>query len=485
VPLAWAKPRMNPSEIPSPVSMNSRRAQGQSTKRVLFIALEFPPVQTTGMFRSLRFVSRLAKFGIEPVVVSIDPDEGAEIFGVQQNPRLMQQIPVSTEVHRLRYGMQERDANRWIVYARMVFRISDGYFSRLRDGFDELLRSGKLRHIDAIYASLPPFGAGQLALHARHVLNAPLIIDMRDAWSEFGSHPFPSYLHFAGVRQLEQRVLRAASRVIAVTPQLREMLHRLVPERSKEQFVWVPNSSEAQHFSDRIEWKPDPLKTIDVGYVGSFYFNQRYHRLRSTPWYRKSPHHWFQYHATRQDWEYRTPRFFFRAWQELDRIDAELGSRIRFHLIGDTPDWLPSMAQESGVFDRCLFHGRLMKHEVREKLESLDWMLCTSIKVHDGEDFCLASKTFEYLDAGKPVLGFVCPGAQRDFLLDSRTGIVMDPDDKHVSARSMASVFREGVELAPDVSYLASFSADATTKKLADIISSMLSANESVSFPDR
>jgi glycosyltransferase involved in cell wall biosynthesis len=277
------------------------------------------------------------------------------------------------------------------------------------------------------------------------------------------------------VRRLEQQVLRAASRVIAVTPQLCDMLHRVVPERNKDDFVFIPNASETKEFPQLLEWIPkDANGTIDIGYVGGFYFDARYHRLRSTPWYRKSPHHAMHYYSTQQDWLYRTPYFFFRTWQEIDRMNPDLGSRIRFHLIGDTPDWLAEMAKRFGVLDRCCWHGRLLKQEVRDKLKSFAMMLSTSIKVHGGEDFCLASKTFEYLDAGKPMLGFVCAGAQRDFLVNSQTGIVMDPDDLATSARDMCKALGEGVRLTPDAMYLEAFSADSTARKLAETIRSLV-----------
>lgn len=443
--------------------------------RVLFIAIEFPPVQSTGMFRSLRFASRLSAHGIDPLVVSIDPKEGTKVFGVPQNLSLLAELPAHTEIHRLHYGDTQGARTRLSRYAKMFFRVSDGYYEKLRGGLDALLSRSDAKSIDAIYATLPPFGAGQLGLHAQRRLKVPLIVDMRDAWSEFGSNPFPSYFHFLGVRRLEQQVLRAASRVIAVTPQLCDMLHRVVPERNRDDFLLIPNASEAKEFPKQLEWLPNDVNgTIDIGYVGGFYFDARYHRLRSTPWYRKSPHHALHYYSTQQDWLYRTPHFFFRTWQEVDRIHPDLGSRIRFHLIGDTPDWLAGMAERFGVLNRCCWHGRLLKQEVREKLKSFALMLSTSIKVHDGEDFCLASKTFEYLDAGKPMLGFVCAGAQRDFLVNSRTGIVMDPDDLSTSAQNMCKTLGEGVRLTPDAAYLQAFSADATARKLAETIQSLV-----------
>ncbi len=47
---------------------------------VLFLAMEFAPVNTTGNYRSLKFVKYLNQFGIDPIVITLKQDEAADFF---------------------------------------------------------------------------------------------------------------------------------------------------------------------------------------------------------------------------------------------------------------------------------------------------------------------------------------------------------------------------------------------------------------------
>lgn len=438
--------------------------------RLLMIALEFAPAQSTGIFRSLRFVSRFHKHNIEPVVVTIDPADACSLFGVPNNPELLKGIPEGTEIHHLAFAGKAKSSNKLVEFVRHWTRVADGFHAGLCESFKRLLDSGALGQIDAIYVSLPPFGAGELALDAKQKLNKPLIVDMRDAWSQWGASSFTSYLHYRVVRALESKLLNAADSVVSVTSQLQRMLQSLVPPAKHARFFCVPNASDETSFPTTISWNGEGKSTIDVGYVGSFYFNEAAHRLQSLPWYKRPVHNWPNYYATTQDWLYRTPNFFFQAWNEIAKSWPDIAGRIRFHLIGNTPEWLPSMAENWGVKNQCVFHGRVLKQEVANVLASIDFLLATSVKVRDGEDYCLASKSFEYIASGKPTLGFVCHGSQKDFIQQSQTGFVVDPDNPADAAAKFVQVINEGVSLKPNHEFLANFDADVTCEKIANMI---------------
>ena len=47
---------------------------------ILFIAFEFPPLNRGGVYRPLSFVKYLPQFGINPVVVTLDPNSYADVF---------------------------------------------------------------------------------------------------------------------------------------------------------------------------------------------------------------------------------------------------------------------------------------------------------------------------------------------------------------------------------------------------------------------
>ncbi len=414
----------------------------------------------------------MRQYGIEPIVITIEPEQLSRIFSAPLNQGLSEDLESDIQIHHLNCEGKVRKASRLIEFLRIWCRISDGFYRRLRRSHSQLLQSDNLGKVDVIYASLPPFGAGELALQAKKVLKKPLVLDMRDAWSQWGSSPFSTYLHFLGVRWLENRALKAADRVIAVTPQLRDMLSGLRKNESAK-FSVIPNAVDSDTFPSRLEFRPKSGE-INIGYVGGFYFDKSTYESRLLPWYRKPVHHWMHYYATNQNWLYRTPHFFFQCWRQLRELNGDVGERLRFHLIGDTPPWLHEMATTFGVRDHCIFHGRVLKNEVRDKLSSLDFLLSTSIKDVDGEDYCLASKTFDYVSSGKPVLGFVCEGAQKSFLEGSRTGYVFDPDNPLGSAKHLERLLTEGFLLQPNVEYLKEYTSKATCRKLSEVIRSVV-----------
>ncbi len=426
------------------------------------------------MFRAVRFASRLRDHGIEPIVVTIRPDQLSEMFNVPINNDLLRCLHQDTVIHQLKCVPEKNRKSRVGEFLRVWARRSDGFFSRLRASMEELLASGKVDNVDAIYVTLPPFGAGDLAIMAQDLLKKPLVVDMRDAWSQWGLTPFPTYFHYSATKNQEKRLYQRADKILTVTSQLAGMLSHLTPGCSIEKIVCLPNATDDNVVHPSIEWTSEAGSTVNIGYVGSFYFNQHTHDAQKRPWFKRPIHYWPHFYATQQDWLYRTPYYFFRSWQRLKELNEPGSTQIRFHLIGDTPDWLPRMAKEFEVLEDCTFHGRVKKQEVGLLIDSFDFLLATSIKVENGEDYCLASKTFEYVSSGKPILGFVCTGSQRDFLIDSQTGIIFDPDLIDTSAEQLQSVLANGIHLQPDLDFLQQYSAEQTTAKLADTLFSVV-----------
>jgi hypothetical protein len=435
---------------------------------LLLIALEFPPIQAAGAFRSLRFVTHLPRFGIRPIVVTLDPMQFADGKVHVFNRALAAKVPSNTPIYLLDVAAIEPDRpSAQKVVAEDVRGIRCA-------SFKELFASLNAAHaIDAIWTTCPPFNVADLAIAARDAFEKPLIVDMRDAWSQWGSVPFRTWLHYRRALRDEVKLMNAADAVVCVTPQLTQMQWRLT-RKAHHHFHWIPNAYDFET-PPPCELRLAPEKArLRISYVGQFYFNALHENADGIiPWYKKKPHRWLHYYATRQRWIYRTPYFFFRAWARLRETSPALGDRLEFHYVGHLPDWLPEMADAFGLGQLCTWHGFKPKQETQDVLEGSDALLATSIKVLDGEDYCLASKTFDYIAAGKPVLGFVCPGTQRDFLVGSNISVLFDPDDAEGSASQLGTLVENGVTRKVDFGYLETYSSLSTTRQLADIVAQL------------
>jgi glycosyltransferase involved in cell wall biosynthesis len=188
------------------------------------------------------------------------------------------------------------------------------------------------------------------------------------------------------------------------------------------------------------------------------------------PWWRKKGHRIFQYAPVKEDWLYRSPYFFFKSLAALFIKRPELRSRIFFHHIGDTPEWLAPMAEELGVRENVILHGFQTHEKTLELQKSFDLLLGTSEKVIGNEHYCLPSKLFTYLHSGKPVVGFVTKGVQYDFIEKSGIGVTCDPDDNISGTEVIEKIIDEGFNGELNIDYLRQFANPAAIDQLTTLV---------------
>lgn len=434
-------------------------------KPIVMIALEFAPVQTTGAFRSIELAKYLPEFGYQPHVITIDPDDGARIFGARRNDALLNALPDTVKVHYIKPATPPRTEGRLERFVRVWTALNDGFSRRFRTALETKLAeiSGEHR-IEAVYASAPPFGAAELGALAARTLKTGWVLDMRDAWSQWGMAPYQTYLHYRARLADEARAFADATAVVTVTDRLADIFRKTHPSLPKGKFQVVANGFDGSPFEPERLPAPPASGVVDIVYVGSFYYSPP----KGSGW--RHPHRWLQYTREHEDWSYRSPLYFFRAWRALARTDPAAAARIRFHHIGATPSWLDAMAAGHGVADQCKWWGMLPKQELAAALETMDLQLATSMKRDDGGDYCLASKTFDYLLARKPILAFVTEGSQQDFLRQSGAAVICDPDNTEGSARVLGDLIAKGADLDLDPGYLNQFHRREAARRMAAIL---------------
>lgn len=447
---------------------------------VLMIALQFAPVQTTGAFRSVEFVKRLPSLGIRPTVLTIEPEQASVILGGRINPDLSKGLPKAVDVRFLREPRVLVNETKAAQLWRMLTSFNDTFERRFAPSLEATLTElPKEEHrFAAVYASAPPFGSTMLGMRAAQALGLPYILDMRDAWAQWSPSPSISRLHYARKLRDEAHVFAAADAIVSVTPELTNLFASSHPSLPRERFRTITNGiSGVAGIPEAAEWSDDAA-TIDIGYVGSFYW---------TPPKRPSlraPHRYLQYDPGTEDWSYRSPLPFFRAWVALDKLAPEIGNRLRFHHVGNTPDWLMPMAVEHGVADRCISHGQLPRQEVTDFLSRMTGLLATSMKRIGGLDYCLASKSFEYLASGKPVLAFVCPGTQKRFFEEVGGAMILDPDDPWGAASQLQALAGRKRRFPIQKEPLMAYDHDGTARQMAALMYEVSGKQSAEGFPN-
>jgi glycosyltransferase involved in cell wall biosynthesis len=146
-----------------------------------------------------------------------------------------------------------------------------------------------------------------------------------------------------------------------------------------------------------------------------------------------------------------------------------LKNRIMVKFAGSKPNWLIQMIDEFNLKENIDLLGFLNYKEIVAFQKECDLLLITSVKVIDGYDYCIAGKSFDYIKAEKPILGFVTPGAQKKFLLNSGVAIICDPDNIEDSIEKIKNIFNFGINLTPNRDFLENFQRIYLTKKLSSL----------------
>ncbi|MDH7463666.1 glycosyltransferase [Chitinophagaceae bacterium 26-R-25] len=443
-------------------------------KNILFVAYEFPPLRLGGVFRSLAFVKYLREFGINPVVLTLDPksyniafeeyavDEGLGKDVIEKAD--MELIPTSSLVSNSKSKLKN--------FTDIFFSINGQEGEAWKPFVNERIGSIIKKYSPvAIYVTTPPISVIPVFKEIAAANNLPLIIDFRDAWSQWRVAPYATRLHYWLTLYYERKYLESATAVIGTSNQTLNDFKSLHPHVPPQKFHYIPNGFDA----DLAEWTPIAAnkEQYTIGYVGSFYYSPESTIEVFKPWWKKRGHRMLQYVPDKQDWLYRSPYFFFKALQELFTLYPEWRKKIKVKFVGKVPGWLNSMIEEFSLQENIELLGLMSHKDALAFQRSVDALLITSAKRLQKPDYSIAGKTFEYFQMQKPILGFVCEGSQKEILEASGTTLICDPDNAAESARKIVGLFNDEIHLQPDIPFLEGLHRKVLTKKLADVINSV------------
>lgn len=450
---------------------------------ILYLAFEFPPLSKAGVHRPLGFVKYLPEFQIEPVVVTLDRDGIAQIFKGPLDDSLLKGLPKETEVVRIpcpvaRPPLLPGLVGKW-------FRV---FFSRFDDEAIEwranllaaLPRLLAEHRPQAIVVTMPPFSMAPFGCELARRANLPLLLDFRDAWSQWRVGPYRSWVHYWLTLRLEKKCLERADKVICTSKQTRLDFLRIHPEIVEDKIGIILNGYDQEIQS----WSLASTRNkgqFQIGYVGSFYYLPDAREAMMRPWWGKSSYRMLQYVPRKEDWLYRSPYFFFRAVAALLARHPECRERLRIRFAGNKPEWIDAQVNQFGLSDVVEFVGHLDHPEVVKFQQECDALLITSSRVVGGKDYSIASKTFEYFAMRKPILSFSAEGAQKDLLAFSGMAVACDPDAQEESAEKLFDLINGRIQLAPNVPFLQKLHRRELTRQLAEEIRALVKKDTATS----
>ncbi len=444
--------------------------------KILFIVYQFPPLNVGGALRPAYFVKYLKRFGIEPIVITLDPNDYNIVYDKHNIDKGLLSIIDGCDV---RYAPSKNivnhRSNRFSKFLSIYFNIyrgSEGKYWK-KGLFNTITEIISKESISGILVTAPPFSILPLSVELKHKFNIPLIVDMRDAWSLWISNPYSNYFNYYLTKRKENNILQNADGVIATSKQTIKDFLNLHPTLKASKFHYIPNGFDANIGQNSVKYLPKEEKII-IGYVGSFYYTPESRDAIMNPFWKKRGHRIFQYVPRKEDWLYRSPYFFFKSIAILISKYPKYKSRIEIHFAGLNPDWLKKMVIESGLKENIKNMGFLTHEEVIDFQSKCDFLLMTSSKVINGKDYSVAGKTFEYFSTGKPIIAFVNEGEQKDVLINSNASVICNPDDHENNSELLHQIFSNGIELKMNVNYLETFKRYNLTEKLAHVLKKII-----------
>lgn len=432
--------------------------------KITIIAAEFPPLNTAGSVRPFRMAQQFSKDHHDVNVLTISKDAKHNVFVKPNNLDLGN---INFKITEIVPSRPER-LNRNKLYDWLS---TGDYFSDIWGGdvincLKQLIQEKKTP--DLILGTCPPFSTAQILRKIHKTFNIPYILDLRDAWSQWNVNPQTSFLHYLSVLRKERFSIRDSYLTLTTTEQTKKDLLRLHGPSSKIEVV--ENGFDAEiDFPESIEWKNPTSECVTIGYVGSFYFNPAAHKRMHDPWFKKAPHRWLYYTPRKEDWTYRSPKYFFKILKECFKLNPEWKAKINMEFVGVIPEWLPAMIYEFGFEEIVTLHGQVSLDKSLELQKNFDFFLGTSAKITGQPDYSMGSKYYEALQFKKPIIAVCSDSPLKSMVLKSNIGIVLCPDETQSSARKLEAFFnQERVRL--NGTYLESLSRSNQIGKLLAII---------------
>jgi hypothetical protein len=413
--------------------------------KLAFFVLEFPPVNTTGNYRSAGFVRYLLSKDVDVLVFTCTIDSGEQTFGKKADFILMQGLE---KARIFRYNIKPfkkiwrtKLGNAIRIWWNTTDKIDKRWFTGKTQ--EEILQTLKIEKPDFLYFSMPPFSTARMALKVHKATDIPLIVDMRDAWSLWGTSPHQTFFHYWQKKKTEQLLFAKAQDILGVTPELVLDFQEQHPTVSKEKFKVIYNGVDDFGTTNLSVEDPDIFK---IGYVGSFYYSPDAEIENAKKWYQKKIRNMLQYFPRSEQWIYRSPYFCLKALAELVANEPEFTQKIRFEFIGLAPNWFLAMINDFNLNDIFVNHGFKSKQEVLRIQSSWNAILATSEKVVNGNHFCLPSKIFDAVESKKRIFAFVTDGSQKSFLKDYPQTVFFEPDEIKINSEKLGEIINSKLE---------------------------------------
>ncbi|MDO9235787.1 MAG: glycosyltransferase [Aquabacterium sp.] len=417
-------------------------------KRILMVAYHFPPLAgSSGIQRTLRFVQHLPSLGWQPLVLSADPRAYEKT-----SADLLADVPKATVVRRafaLDTARHLQLAGRYLGWMARP----DRWISWKLDGVRQGLKLIDEFKPDVIWSTYPIATAHVIASALSRRTGIPWIADFRDPMAQDGYPADP--LTWQSYQRIEEDAARHARHCVFTTPGAARMYQQRYPAAANRMVV-LENGYDEESFSSATllpgtsspDSGPRPLLMLHSGIV---YPSER------------------------------DPTQLFMALGRLKKAGVLGADDLRIRFRASVNDGLlQELADAHGAQDFIELCPAIPYREALAEMMAVDALLVMQASNCNAQ---IPAKIYEYLRAGKPILGLTDPAGDTAGVLRGAglTDIVRldSADDIAQMLPALVRDWRQGKVVLPDALAVQQASRLGRSQALAVLLAQVVNASGS------
>lgn len=398
------------------------------------VAYHFPPLAgSSGIQRTLRFARDLRSFGWDPIVLSAHPRAYEKT-----DADLIAEIPDALTVIRAQAFDSARHfslAGRYPGFLARPDRMISWWAGAVPAG----LAAIKRYRPDAIWSTYPIATAHLIGATLRHRSRLPWIADFRDPMAHQG-YP-PDAATWQSFKRVEERVFGHAHTATFTTPGALRFYRERYGECGTRMEL-LENGFDEAAFAAAAALPPPQPAAPTLLHSGIVY-----------------P-------------EWRDPDALFAALARLRAAGQPGADRLRLRFRAPVHDaFVAARAQSHGIADTVDILPPVGYTEALAEMMAADALL---VLQSGGCNDQIPAKTYEYLRAGRPILGLADPQGDTAELLRQAGNCHLAPlDDIDQASRALASLLdalRAGEARAPDAGSVARHDRRRKAERLAQLL---------------
>lgn len=419
-------------------------------KKVLIITYYWPKSGGAGVQRWLKFAKYLPSFGVEPIVLTVDPefatypqiDESLEqdidpnllvyktkcfeLYSLYRTIMHKKEVPYGGFANETSQSFAQKAAN----FVRGNFFLPDPRRGWNRYAYAKAKAIIKEHNIDTVITTSPPHSTQLIGLKLKKNLSVKWIADLRDPWTDI--YYYNQFFHTKLASQIDHRyekqVVKYADELITVS----EDLKRIFASKSKSSVLGkihvIPNGYDENDFK-AIEIQNESKKIITyTGTISEAYDIDG----------------------------------FIAA---LKKLDTAQQNSLLLRFVGKVPEPIVEKIKTTGIALEVIGY---VPH-----IQAIEYMLRSSLlllvipKVKNNRGI-VTGKFFEYLAAGKPVLA-IGPkdGDLANLVTETCCGATFDYEEADKMSQFLAKNISQTMEIK---SQKANYTRKALTEKLSKIV---------------